>query len=61
MFKDYSNGSYSNKNVLKSVMNTINSDLGFRLLARFEYEIDPADITRGFKPFSIRSKDEINM
>jgi len=61
MFKDYSEGDGEKKNVLKSVINAINSDIGFRLMARFEYEIDPADITRGFKPFSIRSKDEINL
>ena len=49
------------KNILKTLMNTINTDINFRSLARFEYEIDPNDITRGFKPFSIKNKEEIRL
>jgi len=42
-------------------MNAINAEFCFRLMARFEYEIDPNDITRGFKPFAIKGKEEITL
>ena len=41
------------KAVLRNVINTIMQDFNFRLIARFEYEIDPNDITRGFKAYNL--------
>ena len=49
------------KNVLMSVMNAINAEFPFRLIARFEYEVDPNDIARPFKPFSLKNKDEVDL
>jgi len=55
-FRDYSAMSVDDlekKAVLKNVINAIMQDFNFRLIARFEYEIDPNDITRGFKAYNL--------
>ena len=63
-FKDYSAMSIDDvekKNVLRHVINTIMQDFNFRLIARFEYEIDPNDITRGFRAFRMIGEQELEL
>ena len=63
-FVDYAAMSIDDLNkkmVLKHVINSIMLDFNFRLIARFEYEIDPNDITRGFKAYHLVHEHEIEL
>ena len=63
-FKDFAKDDAEDldqRSLLKNCMQIINQDLHFRYIARFEYEIDPNDITRGFKAVQLRNHDEINL